>query len=91
MLSKGLTPYHAHRNLLAKIQIKHGWVSFAEVELVTDDFMAKRNEVFDEPSFALVNPDTFLSNIVCIVESILVETADYGTAFSSLLFNLSSG
>ncbi|MGB1973022.1 MAG: hypothetical protein ACPHQD_03135 [Vibrio toranzoniae] len=52
--------YTARSNLLAKTETKPDWVSFAdEVEWVTDDFMASRNEAFDEPSLDLVNPDIF--------------------------------
>lgn len=56
-LLEGMTPYNTHSDLLAKTEIKPDWMSFAdEVERLTDDFIANRNEVFDDPSSDLVNP-----------------------------------
>ena len=60
-LLEGMTPYNTHSDLLAKSETKPDWISFADGgERVTDDFMANRNEVFDEPSLDLLNPDIFL-------------------------------
>lgn len=46
-------------------------ISFAdEVERVTDDFMADRNEAFDEAVSHLVNRHTFVSDLTSALDSL---------------------
>ncbi len=69
-LLEGMTPYNSHSDLLAKPETKPDWLSFSDRERVSDDFMANRNEVFDEPCSDLVNPDVFLSNLKLALDSL---------------------
>lgn len=93
-LLEGMTPYTAHSDLLAKSETKPDWVSFAdEAERVTYDFMANRNEVFDEPSSYLVNPDVFLSNLKLALNSLPyddIELLDLTNEIGRVIANLNS-
>ncbi|EGQ9105696.1 hypothetical protein VCSRO209_0337 [Vibrio cholerae] len=94
VLLEGMTPYNTHSDLLAKTETKTDWMSFAdEVELVTDDFMTDRNEVFDEPSSDLVNPDIFLSNLKLALDNLPdgdIELCDLGNEIGRIIANLNS-
>ncbi|WP_337165594.1 hypothetical protein [Vibrio fluvialis] len=94
VLLEGMTPYNTHSNLLAKTETKPDWISFFdEVERVTDDFMANRNEVFDEPSSDLVNPDIFLSNLKLALDNLPdgdIELCDLGNEIGRIIANLNS-
>ncbi|EHV1354303.1 hypothetical protein KZ989_003450 [Vibrio cholerae] len=94
VLLEGMTPYNTHSDLLAKTETKTDWMSFAdEVELVTHDFMTNRNEVFDEPSSNLVNPDIFLSNLKLALDNLPdgdVELCDLGNEIGRIIANLNS-
>nr|HAS2387063.1 hypothetical protein [Vibrio cholerae O1] len=94
VLSEGMTPYNTHSNLLAKTETKPDWISFFdEVERVTDDFMANRNEVFDEPSSDLVNPYIFLSNLKLALDNLPdgdIELCDLGNEIGRIIANLNS-
>ncbi|MDN2480013.1 hypothetical protein [Vibrio agarivorans] len=93
-LLEGMTPYNSHSDLLAKSEAKPDWISFADVEeRVTDDFMANRNEVFDESSSGALNPDTFLSNLKLALDSLPegdIEFCDLGNEIGRVIANLSS-
>ncbi|EHU0384470.1 hypothetical protein KY019_002853 [Vibrio cholerae] len=93
-LLEGMTPYNTHSDLLAKIEIKPDWMSFAdEVERLTDDFIANRNEVFDDPSSDLVNPYIFLSNLKLALDSLPdgdIELYDLGNEIGRVIASLSS-
>ena len=93
-LLKGVNPYNAHSDLLAKSETKPDWLSFAdEVERVTDDFMADRNEVLDNPSSDLLNPDIFLSNLKLALDSLPggdIEFCDLGNEIGRVIANLNS-
>ncbi|HIH0410891.1 TPA: hypothetical protein ACYHN3_002810 [Vibrio cholerae] len=93
-LLEGMTPYNTHSDLLAKTETKTDWMSFAdEVELVTHDFMTNRNEVFDEPSSDLVNPDIFLSNLKLALDNLPdgdIELCDLGNEIGRIIANLNS-
>ncbi|EPC8365959.1 hypothetical protein ACR29L_000222 [Vibrio cholerae] len=94
VLLEGMTPYNTHSDLLAKTETKTDWMSFAdEVELVTHDFMTNRNEVFDEPSSNLVNPDIFLSNLKLALDNLPdgdIELCDLGNEIGRIIANLNS-
>ncbi|EKF9219326.1 hypothetical protein O1B63_002676 [Vibrio cholerae] len=94
VLLEGMTPYNTHSDLLAKTETKTDWMSFAdEVELVTDDFMTDRNEVFDEPSSDLVNPDIFLSNLKLALDNLPdgdIKLCDLGNEIGRIIANLNS-
>ncbi len=89
-----MTPYNAHSDLIAERETEPDWVSFADVvERVTDDFMADRNEVFDEPSSDLLNPDIFLSNLKLALDSLPygdIEFCDLGNEIGRVIVNLKS-
>ena len=93
-LLEGMTPYNAHYDLLAKAEPKSDWLSFAdEVEQVTDDFMADRNEVFDNSSSGLVNSDIFLSNLKSALDCLPdgdIELCDLGNEIGRVIANLNS-
>ncbi|HGY9585519.1 TPA: hypothetical protein ACOJQP_003963 [Vibrio harveyi] len=93
-LLEGMTSYNTHSDLLAKSEIKPDWISFADGgERVTDDFMANRNEVFDEPSLDLLNPDIFLSNLKLALDSLPdgdIEFCDLGNEIGRVIANLNS-
>ncbi|MEZ8820157.1 hypothetical protein AB4562_14205 [Vibrio sp. 10N.222.54.A1] len=93
-LLKGMTPYNAHSDLLAKSGTKPDWLSFAdEVERVTDDFMADRNEVLDNPSSDFLNPDIFLSNLKLALDSLPdgdIELCNLGNEIGRVIANLNS-
>ncbi|MBF4301431.1 hypothetical protein [Vibrio anguillarum] len=93
-LLEGMTPYNTHSDLLAKSETKPDWISFADGgERVTDDFMANRNEVFDEPSLDLLNPDIFLSNLKLALDSLPdgdIEFCDLGNEIGRVIANLNS-
>ncbi|WP_425667115.1 hypothetical protein ACPUEJ_20915 [Vibrio tubiashii] len=93
-LLKGMTPYNAHIDLLAKSETKPDWLSFAdEIERVTDDFMADRNEVLDNPSSDLLNPDIFLSNLKLALDSLPdgdIGLCDLGNEIGRVIANLNS-
>ncbi|EJO4031152.1 hypothetical protein AB2301_05530 [Vibrio cholerae] len=93
-LLEGMTPYNTHSDLLAKTEIKPDWMSFAdEVERLTDDFIANRNEVFDDPSSDLVNPYIFLSNLKLALDSLPdgdIELYDLGNEIGRVIASLSS-
>ncbi|EIK2267034.1 hypothetical protein WNA58_001142 [Vibrio cholerae] len=94
VLLEGMTPYNTHSYLLAKTETKTDWMSFAdEVELVTHYFMTNRNEVFDEPSSDLVNPDIFLSNLKLALDNLPdgdIELCDLGNEIGRIITNLNS-
>ncbi|EOW9149707.1 hypothetical protein ACWM3R_002954 [Vibrio cholerae] len=94
VLLEGMTPYNTHSDLLAKTETKTDWMSFAdEVELVTHYFMTNRNEVFDEPSSDLVNPDIFLSNLKLALDNLPdgdIELCDLGNEIGRIITNLNS-
>ncbi|CAH8242221.1 conserved hypothetical protein [Vibrio aestuarianus] len=94
VLLEGMTPYNPHSDLLAKTETKPDWMSFAdEVERVTDDFMANRNEVFYEPSSDLVNPDIFLSNLKLALDNLPdgdIELCDLGNEIGRVIASLNS-
>ncbi len=94
VLLEGMTPYNTHSDLLAKSETKPDWISFADGgERVTDDFMANRNEVFDEPSLDLVNPYIFLSNLKLALDSLPdgdIEFCDLGNEIGRVIANLNS-
>jgi len=75
-------------------EAKPDWLSFAdEAERVTDDFMANRNEVLDEPSSDLVNPDIFLSSLKLALDSLPdgdIELCDLGNEIGRVIANLNS-
>ncbi|AOW82980.1 hypothetical protein [Vibrio mimicus] len=93
-LLEGMTPYNTHSDLLAKTEIKPDWMSFAdEVERLTDDFIANRNEVFDDPSSDLVNPYIFLSNLKLALDNLPdgdIELYDLGNEIGRVIASLSS-
>jgi len=93
-LLQGITPYNAHSDLVAKSETKPDWVSFADGdERVTDDFMANRDEVIDEPSSALLSPDIFLSNLKLALDSLPdgdIELCDLGNEIGRVIANLNS-
>ncbi|MGR5414451.1 hypothetical protein ACPV5T_16340 [Vibrio astriarenae] len=93
-LLEGMTPYTSHSDLLAKSEAKPDWISFAdEGERVTDDFMANRNEVSDEPSSGFLNPDIFLSNLKLALDSLPdgdIEFCDLGNEIGRVIASLSS-
>ncbi|EGR0581324.1 hypothetical protein NMS60_002171 [Vibrio cholerae] len=94
VLLEGMTPYNIHSDLLAKAETKPDWMSFAdEVERITDDFMANRNEVFDEPSSDFVNPDIFLSNLKLALDNLPdgdIELCGLGNEIGRIIANLNS-
>ncbi|KNH11906.1 hypothetical protein ACS79_15100 [Vibrio lentus] len=88
-LLEGMTPYNAHSDLLAKPD----WLSFSDVERVSDDFMANRNEVFDESCSDLVNPDIFLSNLKLVIDSLPdddIELCDLSNEIGRVIVSLNS-
>lgn len=89
-----MPPYNNHSDLLAKSETKLDWISFADgVERVTGDFMANRNDVFDEPSSDLLNPDIFLSNLKLALDSLPdgnIELCDLGNEIGRVIANLNS-
>lgn len=92
-LLEGMTPYNAHSDLIAKSETNPDWVSFADGETVSNDFMAHRNEVFDEPCSDLVNPDTFLSNLKLALDSLPdgnIELCDLGNEIGRVIASLNS-
>lgn len=93
-LLQGIAPYNANSDLIAKSETKPDWVSFAdEVERVTDDFMANRDEVINEPSSALLNADIFLSNLKSALDSLPdsdIELCDLGNEIGRVIANLNS-
>ena len=93
-LLKGMTPYNVHSDLLAKSETKPDWLSFTdEVERVTDDFMADRNEVLENPSSDFLNPDIFLSNLKLALDSLPdgdIELCDLGNEIGRVIANLNS-
>jgi len=93
-LLEGMTPYNVHYDLLAKAEPKPDWLSYADkVERVTDDFMADRNEVFDNSSSGLVNPDIFISNLKFALDSLPngdIELCDLGNEIGRVIANLNS-
>ncbi|MBF4390590.1 hypothetical protein [Vibrio anguillarum] len=93
-LLEGMTPYNTHSDLFTKTEKKPDWLSFTEaVERITDNFMANRNEVFDEPSLDLLNPDIFLSNLKLALDSLPdgdIEFCDLGNEIGRVIANLSS-
>lgn len=93
-LLEGMTPYNAHSDLIAKSETKPDWVSFADgVERVTDDFMADRSEVFDEPRPDLLNPNIFLSNLKLALDRLPdgdIELCDLGNEIGRVIANLNS-
>ncbi len=92
-LLEGMTSYNAHSDLLAKPETIPDWLSFSDVERVSDDFMANRNEVFDEPCSDSVNPDIFLSNLKLALDSLPdgdIELCDLGNEIGRVIANLNS-
>ncbi|MEZ8055771.1 hypothetical protein AB4184_15320 [Vibrio splendidus] len=93
-LLEGITPYNAHSDLLTKTETKPDWVPFAdEVERITDDLMANRNEVFDELSSGFVNPDIFLSNLKLALDRLPdgdIELCYLGNEIGRVIANLNS-
>ncbi|NOI35829.1 hypothetical protein F0250_18040 [Vibrio cyclitrophicus] len=93
-LVKGMTPYNAHCDLLAKTETKPDWVSFTdEAEQITDNFMTNRKEIFDELSSDLVNLDIFLSNLKLALDSLPdgdIELCDLGNEIGRVIANLNS-
>ncbi|MEF1339507.1 hypothetical protein REH81_22490, partial [Vibrio rotiferianus] len=73
---------------------KPDWVSFADgADRVTDDFMASRNEVFDDPSSGLVNPDIFLSNLKSALDCLPdgdIDLCDLGNEIGRVIANSNS-
>ncbi len=64
-----MTPYNAHGDLLAMTETKPDWVSFSdEVERATDDFMADRVDVFENPDSNLINPEAFTAELKSALE-----------------------
>ncbi|WP_228006459.1 hypothetical protein [Vibrio sp. OPT10] len=70
------------------------WVSFTDKEeRVTDDFIANRNEVSNEPSSDFVNPDIFLSNLKLSFDSLPdgdIELCDLGNEIGRVIAHLNS-
>ncbi|MBE4475875.1 hypothetical protein D5E87_23120 [Vibrio parahaemolyticus] len=93
-LLEGMTPHNSHSDLLAKSEAKPDWISFADGgEGVTDDFMANRNEVFDEPRPDLLNPNIFLSNLKLALDRLPdgdIELCDLGNEIGRVIANLNS-
>jgi hypothetical protein len=93
-LLEGMTPHNSHSDLLAKSEAKPDWISFADGgEGVTDDFMANWNEVFDEPSSDLLNPDIFLSNLKLALDTLPdgdIEFCDLGNEIGRVIASLNS-
>lgn len=92
-LLEGLNPYKAHRDLLTKTDTKSDWFSFADVEGVSDDFMANRVDFFGESSSNLVNPDTFVSELQLAFDSLPdgdIELCDLANEIGRVIANLNS-
>lgn len=92
-LLEGMTPYNSHSDLLAKSETVPDWLSFSDGETVSNDFMAHRNEVFDEPCSDLVNPDIFLSNLKFALDSLPegdIELCDLGNEIGRVIASLNS-
>ncbi|TMX46590.1 hypothetical protein DA099_14915 [Photobacterium damselae] len=93
-LLEGMSPYNVHSDLIADRETEPDWVSFADVvERVTDDFMADRNEVFNEPSSDLLNPDIFLSNLKLALDNLPdgdIGFCDLGNEIGRVIANLKS-
>ncbi|EJL6400809.1 hypothetical protein ATY35_19435 [Vibrio cidicii] len=93
-LLEGMNPYNTYIDLLAKTETKPDWLSFADaVESITDNFMANRNEVFDELRSDLVNPYIFLSNLKLVLDSLPdgdIELCDLGNEIGRVIASLSS-
>ncbi len=94
VLSEGMNPYNTHSDLFTKTEKKPDWLSFTEaVERITDNFMANRNEVFDELRSDLVNPYIFLSNLKLALDSLTdgdIELYDLGNEIGRVIASLSS-
>ncbi|HFG2072411.1 TPA: hypothetical protein ACGF3P_002265 [Vibrio cholerae] len=94
VLSERMNPCNTHSDLLAKTEKKPDWLSFTEaVERITDNFMANRNEVFDELRSDLVNPYIFLSNLKLALDSLTdgdIELYDLGNEIGRVIASLSS-
>lgn len=75
-------------------ETKPDWISFAdEVERVTDDFMANRNEAFDEAGSSLVNRHTFVSDLTSALDSLPegdIELCDLANEIGRVIANLNS-
>ncbi|EIJ0946050.1 hypothetical protein LH710_001916 [Vibrio vulnificus] len=74
-------------------ETKPDWLSFSDVEKVSDDFMANRDEVSDEPCSDLVNPDIFLSNLKLALDSLPegdIELCDLGNEIGRVIASLNS-
>ncbi|MCG9683539.1 hypothetical protein L1D31_13265 [Vibrio sp. Isolate23] len=75
-------------------ETKPDWISFAdEVERVTDDFMADRNEAFDEAGSNLVNRHTFISELMSALDSLPdgdIELCDLANEIGRVIANLNS-
>ncbi|HFC9209814.1 MULTISPECIES: hypothetical protein [Vibrio] len=73
---------------------KPEWLSFTEaVERITDNFMANRNEVFDDLRSDLVNPYIFLSNLKFALDSLPdgdIELYDLSNEIGKVIASLSS-
>lgn len=75
-------------------EAKPDWVSFAdEVERVTDDFMADRNEVFNKEGSNLVNRYTFVSDLMSALDSLPdgdIELCDLANEIGRVIASLNS-
>lgn len=75
-------------------ETKPDWVSFAdEVERVTDDFMADRNEVFDELGSGLVNRHNSVSDLTLALDSLPdrgIELCDLANEIVRVITSLNS-
>ncbi|EKB1966240.1 hypothetical protein ONF83_004851 [Vibrio parahaemolyticus] len=92
-LLEGMTPCNSHSELLAKSETKPDWLSFSDGEKVSDDFMANRNEVFDEPCSDLVNPNVFLPNLKLALDRLPkgdIELCDLGNEIGRVIASLNS-
>ncbi|ANQ27025.1 hypothetical protein BA894_11415 [Vibrio natriegens] len=92
-LLKGLNPHSAHRDLLSKSSAKPDWISFADGESASGDFMTNRVDVFDEPSSSFVNTDIFLSELKLALDSLPdgdIELCDLANEIGRVIASLNS-
>ena len=92
-LLEGLTLNNAHHDLLAKSRMDSDCSPFAGREGVSDDFIANRVDVFDEPSLSLVSPDTFVSELKLALDNLPdgdIELCDLANEIGRVIANLNS-
>ncbi|WED21553.1 hypothetical protein L3Q72_13115 [Vibrio sp. JC009] len=92
-LLEGMTAYNAHADELIATESKDDWLSFAETERVSDDFMSERVDVFDESESNVINPKAFIEELRVALAQLYegdIELCDLGNEIGRVVGRLST-